>query len=246
MEASVFDHSCCPNAAASGDGLALEIRALSPIRKGEQIYIDYLQDILPKAERQSGLRERYFFTCQCARGCADELNGGGQKEEAPFDGSLDYQRYAVLGQAIDSLLANDGASERNEINWRQLYRFWKERLRLQEVYYGSSSRYHPTLSLFYREFLRFLLVNQHRLADDEPANQQPHEKTRKKKKKKKKKKANKALPVEAVNSTACLAGSEIEVDLLEFGAKAKEHLAITHGVTHCYYTRLFGCPGKEG
>ena len=59
IEPSVFDHSCgCPNAAASGDFLQLEIRALSPIRKGELIYIDYLQDVMPRAERQKTLSER--------------------------------------------------------------------------------------------------------------------------------------------------------------------------------------------
>ncbi|OTF78556.1 Set and mynd domain-containing protein-like protein, partial [Euroglyphus maynei] len=74
LEASVFDHSCIPNACAAGDSLALEIRALRPIRPGDLIYLDYIQDILPKDQRIKHLEERYFFTCHCNGGCADSDN----------------------------------------------------------------------------------------------------------------------------------------------------------------------------
>lgn len=130
IEASVFDHSCVPNACASGDGIVLEIRALSPIRKGDQIYIDYLQDIQPRTERQSTLADRYFFTCQCAKGCSDDA----AKNGTAFDAALDYKRMEVLSRLIDSLLQTNSSSDTktmSEINWSQLYRFYKQRLRFQ-------------------------------------------------------------------------------------------------------------------
>ena len=243
VEASVFDHSCVPNATASGDGLCLEIRALAPIRSGEQIYIDYLQDVLPREKRIRLLAERYFFHCQCAKGCADGLSD-------PFDNMIDFKRYTVLNRLIDSMLlsgeekrkieTNQGDNnnkkvdilKRNEeINWSQLYACWKQRLLLQEGYYAAAG-YHPCLSLFYREYLRFLLVHQHQLqlvSDNKNINQQQKTKMRN----------NLSLQQDATPTVTTTPQQVIEQDLLEFGRKAKQHLTITHGTNHSYYSRLF-------
>ena len=218
VEASVFDHNCVPNATASGDGLLLEIRALSSIKKGDQIYIDYLQDVLCRNERMTILQERYFFRCQCEHGCSDQ-------QTDPFDKSLDFKRYSVLDRLIDSILErsianknsgeSDDSSTQNDINWSQLCRLLKERLHIRECYYAMAC-YHPTLSLFYREYLRFLLVNRHRF--NVSINQ---------------------CPPSTNNATSLITVQEIEQDMIEFGTKAKKHLAITHGIKHSFYSRLF-------
>lgn len=113
--------------------MLLEIRALSPICKGEQIYIDYLQDIQPRVERQSILADRYFFTCACSRGCSETLNS-----EKAFDAGINYKSFDVLNRLIDSMLQTNSSNidapfnkTSSDINWSQLYRFYKQRLRLQ-------------------------------------------------------------------------------------------------------------------
>ncbi|XP_017484555.1 PREDICTED: N-lysine methyltransferase SMYD2-like [Rhagoletis zephyria] len=235
IEASVFDHSCVPNACASGDGMLLEIRALSPICKGEQIYIDYLQDIQPRVERQSILADRYFFTCACSRGCSETLNS-----EKAFDAGINYKSFDVLNRLIDSMLQTNSSNidapfnkTSSDINWSQLYRFYKQRLRLQEAYYKEAG-YHPCLSLYYREFLRFVLVNQHRFSEQEPPSQQENSSATKN-----------AVAATTVAPVASLSGHEIEEDLLEFGVKAKEHLKVTHGVNHSFYSKLFAASGEQ-
>ncbi|KPM05877.1 Set and mynd domain-containing protein-like protein [Sarcoptes scabiei] len=156
VEASVFDHSCVPNACASGDGLVLEIRALRPIEIGEEIFIDYVQDVLARKERNMILEDRYFFTCQCEFGCDPKLY-------EPFDNEIDFKRYEVLNNLILTLASKDH-SERDTKRLLQLY---QQRLAIQERFY-QRCRYHPCLSLFYQCFLRFLILNHEQLDDVEP------------------------------------------------------------------------------
>nr|XP_027199729.1 N-lysine methyltransferase SMYD2-B-like [Dermatophagoides pteronyssinus] len=168
LEASVFDHSCVPNACAAGDSLTLEIRALRPIRPGDLIYLDYIQDILPKDERIKHLEERYFFTCQCIGGCDNTIDSNDA-----FDSKVDFKRYKILENLIERLNSNnnnnndDNGNDNNDDNdhdedtWRQLYQLWTQRLVIQEEYYRKCV-YHPCLSLFYQTFLRFFILNHQR------------------------------------------------------------------------------------
>lgn len=151
IEASVFDHSCVPNACVLGDRLLLEVRALRPIEAGERIYIDYIQDIKPKSERVAQLEARYFFTCACAEGCQPQL-------AKPFDHLVDYRRLNVLNNLIDKLKPTDTTTT----TANQLYSLINQRLDLQQTYYASVGN-HPCLALHYYQFLHFIIQNHHLL-----------------------------------------------------------------------------------
>ncbi|KAI8096151.1 uncharacterized protein BX664DRAFT_290861 [Halteromyces radiatus] len=69
--ASFFNHSCRPNAAAVFDGSLLIIKAIEPIRSGEEITLAYIDIGRSRGYRQRNLRDRYFFTCDCVR-CNDQ------------------------------------------------------------------------------------------------------------------------------------------------------------------------------
>ena len=231
IEASVFDHDCVPNACASGDGLNLEIRALRNISPGEKITIDYLQDVLPREERQTMLQERYFFKCQCLQGCKEAIDG------PRFDDLVDYKRLEVLNKVIAKFMENfvqpssqelvaSGIQDQNLIakllrkdlkfdNWGRLLECWKKRLELQEVFY-SVSGFHPCLSLFYREFL---LLNLYLVGQLEQM--QKHQEGG------------------SNSSLGSLNRTSIEKDIVLFGDKARRHLTITHGVEHIFYAKLF-------
>ncbi|KAL4794786.1 SET and MYND domain protein [Aspergillus venezuelensis] len=65
--AALLNHSCDYNAVAGFDGDELYIKAIRPIAENEQITISYIDTTYPKRIRQKELRERYFFSCQCAK-----------------------------------------------------------------------------------------------------------------------------------------------------------------------------------
>ncbi|KAL4944769.1 hypothetical protein BDV06DRAFT_72532 [Aspergillus oleicola] len=65
--AALLNHSCDYNAVAGFDGDELYIKAIRPMAKGEQVTISYIDTTYPTRIRQKELRERYFFTCQCAK-----------------------------------------------------------------------------------------------------------------------------------------------------------------------------------
>lgn len=74
LSPSVFNHSCAPNAVHICDGVILTVRAIRDIDTSkEAIFVNYIDPMTPRAERQSSLLEDYCFTCQCIK-CADEEN----------------------------------------------------------------------------------------------------------------------------------------------------------------------------
>lgn len=157
IEASVFDHSCVPNACASGDGLVLEIRALAQIQPKQLIFIDYVQDVLPSIERKKFLQEQYFFNCQCKFGCSTN------KQLASFDSNVDFKRLQVLNNLLNTI--HTASNNENDLIVRS-FQLRKQRLTIQEQYY-SLVKYHPCLSLFYHELLRFLIINHDRIPNVE-------------------------------------------------------------------------------
>ena len=131
IEGSVFDHCCQPNACASGEGLLLEIRALREISVGEEITIDYVQNVLPKIQRQTSLKEKYFFICRCFR-C-----------ESDFDQNFDYKKFEELEN-----------KNTNFVNKRKGYENFKARHQLMRKYYPY---FHPNYSYFLYEYLKYIL-----------------------------------------------------------------------------------------
>lgn len=65
--AALINHSCDYNSVVGFDGDELFIKAVRPIKKGEQILISYVDASSPYEVRQKELSERYFFDCQCSK-----------------------------------------------------------------------------------------------------------------------------------------------------------------------------------
>ena len=68
---ALCNHSCWPNCAVMFEGRVASLRALRPIRKGEELSISYIELALPTSERRRMLQDGYCFHCQCSRCCAD-------------------------------------------------------------------------------------------------------------------------------------------------------------------------------
>lgn len=139
VEASVFDHCCLSNACASGEGLALEIRALRNIEIGEQISIDYVQSVASKSERQTILNQKYYFICRCFR-C-----------ESDFDTHFDYKKFESLEEQIEDIAQRlDKCKDRKQL-LRQFY-----------------PHFHPNYTYFLYEYLKlFAIANKNKLAKNQ-------------------------------------------------------------------------------
>ncbi|KAJ5542318.1 hypothetical protein N7535_004738 [Penicillium sp. DV-2018c] len=75
---ALINHSCDYNSIVGFEGEELYLKAMRPIKKGEQIFIQYIDTTAPRDVRRSELKQRYFFDCQCTK-CANEsetLAGG--------------------------------------------------------------------------------------------------------------------------------------------------------------------------
>ncbi|GFY39545.1 n-lysine methyltransferase SMYD2 [Trichonephila inaurata madagascariensis] len=74
--ASLFDHSCSPDAEVVFDGTNLHIHAVKhiPHRDISKIYISYIEQLQLTKDRQNALREQYYFLCQCKNCTSSEYN----------------------------------------------------------------------------------------------------------------------------------------------------------------------------
>lgn len=61
------NHSCDPNAILIFNQPRAVLRALKPIKKGEEIFMHYTDVTNPFSVRHASLRERYYFNCQCPK-----------------------------------------------------------------------------------------------------------------------------------------------------------------------------------
>ena len=61
------NHSCEPNAVAVFNQPKQLLRAIKPIKKGEEISMKYVDVSNPFSVRQAQLRESYFFRCKCSK-----------------------------------------------------------------------------------------------------------------------------------------------------------------------------------
>ncbi|KAH8591943.1 hypothetical protein B0O99DRAFT_259171 [Bisporella sp. PMI_857] len=69
---AMANHDCDPNAFVMFDGRKVFLRALNPIKQGEQIFISYIDTVLPRDTRLADLQASYFFTCTCHK-CTSDL-----------------------------------------------------------------------------------------------------------------------------------------------------------------------------
>ncbi|OJJ31158.1 hypothetical protein ASPWEDRAFT_176257 [Aspergillus wentii DTO 134E9] len=65
--AALINHGCDYNSVAGFDGDELFVKAIRPIKKGEQIFISYIDATNPLEYRRGELSERYYFNCQCSK-----------------------------------------------------------------------------------------------------------------------------------------------------------------------------------
>ncbi|XP_072014790.1 SET and MYND domain-containing protein 4-like [Amphiura filiformis] len=88
--ASLMNHSCVPNVIASFHGRQLVVRAVRPIKAGEEIlhcYGPHAKHMDTTARRQA-LKEQYFFTCNCT---ACESNTDDSTSDEACDWSKAYR-----------------------------------------------------------------------------------------------------------------------------------------------------------
>ena len=65
--AAKANHSCEPNTVVVFDGPRLFFRSLKTIKKDEEVFIAYIDISDPFLRRQSILKERWHFVCQCSK-----------------------------------------------------------------------------------------------------------------------------------------------------------------------------------
>ncbi|KAK8050283.1 SET domain-containing protein [Apiospora phragmitis] len=71
------NHSCDPNVVMTFLQPKVELRALRPIKSGEEIFVKYVDVTNPIGVRKAELKQSYFFDCQCSK-C---LKGTGSAED---------------------------------------------------------------------------------------------------------------------------------------------------------------------
>ncbi|KAK9371158.1 hypothetical protein V1509DRAFT_613777 [Lipomyces kononenkoae] len=81
---SLVNHSCDPNAVLVFNKNVLLLRAVRPIKEGEEIFISYTDNTMPMPERKKQLRTLYFFDCHCAA-CRPPEVGSGPKADPRND-----------------------------------------------------------------------------------------------------------------------------------------------------------------
>ena len=72
--ASLLNHECSPNVVLSYSGIPqghnLQIRATKDIKKGQELTVSYIDQLLPTSIRQKILKEEKLFDCHCSK-CLD-------------------------------------------------------------------------------------------------------------------------------------------------------------------------------
>ena len=67
------NHSCNPSVYWTFDGKYMSLKCVRPIRKGEEIFLSYLGDLVEtRRSRQKELQDGYAFRCACSRCKAEE------------------------------------------------------------------------------------------------------------------------------------------------------------------------------
>ena len=100
--AAKANHSCNPNAVAVWDGLELQLRSLRPIRRGEEVFISYIDPTQPYSRRQHELDEKFYFECNCSK-CQLEWSGPDDKFAKQPDFSESYGMETIMHVAPEDI-----------------------------------------------------------------------------------------------------------------------------------------------
>ncbi|XP_065830200.1 histone-lysine N-methyltransferase SMYD3-like isoform X2 [Oscarella lobularis] len=69
---SLLNHSCVPNCVATNQQARMQVRAVRPIKAGEEVTISYISVFQPIESRRDALQEQYSFLCTCPGCCSAE------------------------------------------------------------------------------------------------------------------------------------------------------------------------------
>ncbi|KAM9356025.1 N-lysine methyltransferase SMYD2-B isoform 2-T2 [Pholidichthys leucotaenia] len=64
-DVALINHSCLPSVIVTYNGTAAEVRAVRDMKPGDEVLISYIDLLYPTDDRNSRLRESYYFTCDC-------------------------------------------------------------------------------------------------------------------------------------------------------------------------------------
>lgn len=81
--AAAANHSCEANAVVVFDGPKMQFRTLQALKKGDEVFIQYVDGTESPSRRRRLLQERFYFTCACSK-CtreAGEENGDKNLQE---------------------------------------------------------------------------------------------------------------------------------------------------------------------
>ncbi|KAI8344139.1 hypothetical protein BC941DRAFT_407870 [Chlamydoabsidia padenii] len=95
--ASLFNHSCRPNAVVMFEGALLSIVATEPITPNQEVTIAYVDAAHDRSHRQTSLSTKYFFKCDCVR-CGDNDDVYGQIDTLLGEEASDWDRAQALLQ----------------------------------------------------------------------------------------------------------------------------------------------------
>ncbi|KAK0140529.1 N-lysine methyltransferase SMYD2-A [Merluccius polli] len=64
-DVALINHSCLPSVIVTFKGTTAEVRAVTPMKRGDEVLISYIDILYPTDDRNSRLRDSYYFTCDC-------------------------------------------------------------------------------------------------------------------------------------------------------------------------------------
>lgn len=73
IRASLFNHSCIANVNRAHIGDMMVVRAMRPIKKGEELCLSYMDTAMELRDRRSFLEQGWKFECSCKRCEADSM-----------------------------------------------------------------------------------------------------------------------------------------------------------------------------
>lgn len=108
---SIINHSCTPNVITTVINNQMICRTIRPIRRGEQLFISYLNDLAPSSDKQRRDIEETWHFCCCCEVCKPIDNNNYDYLALPSD-----KRF----QAIDQLIDRTSATQIEIEQWKRL------------------------------------------------------------------------------------------------------------------------------
>jgi hypothetical protein len=107
--ASMYDHSCVPNAVTVFNGINIQVRTMRRVDiTKEPILISYLNVLVPPKQRITTLTDHYYFTCKCERCLYEQFTVGTQQyervqptKEATSESTESSANAAETGKTVD-------------------------------------------------------------------------------------------------------------------------------------------------